>query len=135
MHKIKEVMIVSVPKDLKYSEDHEWVRVEDGKVTIGITEFAQSELGDIVFVELPSEGDEIETGETFGSVESVKTVSELYAPLNGTVVEVNEELEDSPELVNESPFEKAWMVVVELSDESQLDNLMDAAAYEEMVDA
>ncbi|WP_020007863.1 glycine cleavage system protein GcvH [Salinicoccus albus] len=126
---------MSVPKDLKYSEDHEWVRVEDGKVTIGITEFAQSELGDIVFVELPSEGDEIETGETFGSVESVKTVSELYAPLNGTVVEVNEELEDSPELVNESPFEKAWMVVVELSDESQLDNLMDAAAYEEMVDA
>ena len=126
---------MSVPKDLKYSEDHEWVKVEDGKVTIGITEFAQSELGDIVFVELPSEGDEIETGESFGSVESVKTVSELYAPLNGTVVEVNEELEDSPELVNESPFEKAWMVVVELSDESQLDNLMDAAAYEEMVDA
>src|SRR5699024_5119698 len=99
------------------------------------TEFAQSELGDVVFVELPSEGDEIETGESFGSVESVKTVSELYAPLNGTVVEVNEELEDSPEFVNESPFEKAWMVVVELSDESQLDNLMDAAAYDEMVDA
>lgn len=126
---------MSAPKDLKYSEDHEWVKVEDGKVTLGITEFAQSELGDIVFVELPSEGDEIEKGESFGSVESVKTVSELYAPLNGTVLKVNEELEDSPEFVNESPFEKAWMVVIELSDESQLDNLMDAAAYDEMVDA
>lgn len=126
---------MSTPKDLKYSEDHEWVKQEDGKVRLGITEFAQSELGDIVFVELPAEGDEITKGESFGSVESVKTVSELYAPLSGTVVEVNEELEDSPELVNESPYEGAWMVVLELSDASQLDNLMDAAAYEEMVDA
>ncbi len=126
---------MSTPKDLKYSEDHEWVKQEDGKVRLGITEFAQSELGDIVFVELPAEGDEITKGESFGSVESVKTVSELYAPLSGTVVEVNEELEDSPELVNESPYEGAWMVVLELSDESQLDSLMDAAAYDEMVDA
>lgn len=126
---------MSTPKDLKYSEDHEWVKQEDGKVRLGITEFAQSELGDIVFVELPAEGDEITKGESFGSVESVKTVSELYAPLSGTVVEINEELEDSPELVNESPYEGAWMVVIELSDESQLDSLMDAAAYDEMVDA
>lgn len=126
---------MSTPKDLKYSEDHEWVKQEDGKVRLGITEFAQSELGDIVFVELPSEGDEITKGESFGSVESVKTVSELYAPLSGTVVEINEELEDSPELVNESPYEGAWMVVIELSDESQLDSLMDSAAYDEMVDA
>ncbi|AKG73246.1 glycine cleavage system protein GcvH [Salinicoccus halodurans] len=126
---------MSTPKDLKYSEDHEWVKQEDGKVRLGITEFAQSELGDIVFVELPSEGDEITKGESFGSVESVKTVSELYAPLSGTVVEINEELEDSPELVNESPYEGAWMVVIELSDESQLDSLMDADAYDEMVDA
>ncbi|KKK34130.1 MULTISPECIES: glycine cleavage system protein GcvH [Salinicoccus] len=126
---------MSTPKDLKYSEDHEWVKQEDGKVRLGITEFAQSELGDIVFVELPAEGDEITKGESFGSVESVKTVSELYAPLSGTVVEVNEELEDSPELVNESPYEGAWMVVIEVSDESQLDSLMDADAYDEMVDA
>lgn len=126
---------MATPKEYKYSEDHEWVKVEDGKATIGITEFAQSELGDIVFVELPAEGDELTTGESFGSVESVKTVSELYAPVSGTVVEINEGLEDSPELVNESPFEKAWMVVVELSDESQLDKLMDADAYDEMVDA
>ncbi|GAB3065063.1 glycine cleavage system protein GcvH [Salinicoccus sesuvii] len=126
---------MATPKEYKYSEDHEWVKVEDGKATIGITEFAQSELGDIVFVELPAEGDELTTGESFGSVESVKTVSELYAPVSGTVVEINEGLEDSPELVNESPFENAWMVVVELSDESQLDKLMDADAYDEMVDA
>ncbi|GAA3733551.1 glycine cleavage system protein GcvH [Salinicoccus jeotgali] len=123
------------PKEFKYSEDHEWVKVEEGKVTLGITEFAQSELGDIVFVELPAEGDDITVGESFGSVESVKTVSELYAPVSGTVVKINEELEDSPELVNESPYEEAWMLVVELSDDSQVDKLMDADAYDEMVDA
>ena len=104
---------MSTPKDLRYSEEHEWVKVEDGKVRIGITHFAQSELGDIVFVELPQVGDEIKTDDPFGSVESVKTVSELYAPISGTVVEVNADLEDSPEFVNESPYEKAWMIVVE----------------------
>ena len=98
-------------------------KVEGNTVTIGITEYAQGELGDIVFVELP-EDDEINEGDTFGSVESVKTVSELYAPVSGKVVESNEELEDSPEFVNESPYEKAWMVKVELSDESQLDDLL-----------
>ena len=94
---------MATPNNLKYSEDHEWVKVDGDTVTIGITEFAKSELGDIVFVELPDEGDEIEKGEDFGSVESVKTVSELYAPVSGEVIEINEELEDSPELVNESP--------------------------------
>ncbi|UTR15896.1 glycine cleavage system protein GcvH [Salipaludibacillus sp. LMS25] len=123
---------MDLPKELKYSEEHEWVKEEDGKVRIGITDFAQSELGDIVFVELPEVGDELEADEPFGSVESVKTVSELYAPISGKVVEVNEELDDSPEFVNESPYEKAWMVVVEPSDKSEIDNLMDAAAYEEM---
>ena len=123
------------PENLKYSEDHEWVKTEGNTVTIGITEFAQSELGDIVFVELPEEGDDITKGESFGSVESVKTVSELYAPLSGKVVKVNEELEDSPELVNESPYDSAWMVKVELSDESELEELMDASAYEEMTNA
>lgn len=123
---------MATPNNLKYSEDHEWVKVDGDTVTIGITEFAQSELGDIVFVELPDEGDEIEKGEDFGSVESVKTVSELYAPVSGEVIEINEELEDSPELVNESPYEEAWMLKIKFADESQLDELMDAAAYDEM---
>lgn len=125
---------MSLPKDMKYSEEHEWVKEEDGKVRIGITDFAQAELGDIVFVELPETGDELEAGEPFGSVESVKTVSELYAPVSGKVVEINESLEDEPELVNESPFEKAWMVVIEPSDKSEMDKLMDADAYKEMTE-
>lgn len=124
---------MSTPKELRYSEEHEWVKEEGDKVRIGITAFAQSELGDIVFVELPEVGDDITADEPFGSVESVKTVSELYAPVSGKVVEVNEDLDDSPEFVNESPYEKAWMVVVELSDKSELDNLMTAEQYEAMV--
>ncbi|MFB4166193.1 glycine cleavage system protein GcvH [Alteribacillus sp. JSM 102045] len=125
--------MMNLPKDFKYSEEHEWVKHEGEKVRIGITDFAQSELGDIVFVELPEEGDEIQADEPFGSVESVKTVSELYAPVSGKVVEVNEELDDSPEFVNESPYEKAWMIVVEPSDQEELDELMSAEEYEEMV--
>ncbi|GGC81699.1 glycine cleavage system H protein [Thalassobacillus devorans] len=124
---------MSLPKELSYSEEHEWVKVEGEKVRIGITDFAQSELGDIVFVELPEVGDELEADEPFGSVESVKTVSELYAPISGKVVEINEELEDSPEFVNESPYEKAWMVIVEPSDKSEMDELMTAEQYEEMI--
>ncbi|HIV81774.1 MAG TPA: glycine cleavage system protein GcvH [Candidatus Salinicoccus merdavium] len=126
---------MALPNDLKYSEDHEWVKIDENTVTIGITDFAQDELGDIVFVELPEEGDDITQGESFGSVESVKTVSELYAPLNGKIVEVNEELEDSPELVNESPYEEAWMVKVELEDTSQLDDLLDADGYKAVIEA
>jgi glycine cleavage system H protein len=124
---------MNTPKELRYSEEHEWVRVEGDKVRIGITDFAQSELGDIVFVELPEVGTEIKANEPFGSVESVKTVSELYAPISGRVVEVNEELNDNPEYVNESPYEKAWMIVVEPSDMSEIDNLLTAEQYEEMV--
>lgn len=124
---------MATPKELRYSEEHEWVKTEDGKVRIGITEFAQSELGDIVFVELPEVGDELTANEPFGSVESVKTVSELYAPISGKVVEVNEELNDSPEFVNESPYEKAWMVIVEPTDASEVEKLMSAEQYEEMI--
>jgi glycine cleavage system H protein len=123
---------MSTPKDLRYSEEHEWVKVEDGKARIGITHFAQSELGDIVFVELPQVGDDIKTNEPFGSVESVKTVSELYAPISGKVVEVNSELEDSPEFVNESPYENAWMVVIEPADVTEVYALMTAEQYEKM---
>lgn len=121
---------MSLPNDLLYSQEHEWVRREGSDVRIGITDFAQSELGDIVFAELPEVGDTIEIDEPFGSVESVKTVSELYAPISGTVVEINEELEDNPEYVNESPYEKAWMIVVEPSDDAELDDLLSAEEYQ-----
>ncbi|MEH7225821.1 glycine cleavage system protein GcvH [Bacillus sp. JJ1566] len=124
---------MSTPKELRYSEEHEWVKVEGNKVRIGITDFAQSELGDIVFVELPEVGDEIQADEPFGSVESVKTVSELYAPISGKVVEINEDLDDSPEFVNESPYEKAWMIVVEPANAGDVENLMTAEQYEEMI--
>jgi glycine cleavage system H protein len=124
---------MATPKELRYSEEHEWVKTEGDKVRIGITEFAQSELGDIVFVELPEVGDELTANEPFGSVESVKTVSELYAPVSGKVVEVNEELNDSPEFVNESPYEKAWMVIVEPTDAGEVDKLMSAEEYEAMI--
>ncbi|KUP05728.1 glycine cleavage system protein H [Bacillus coahuilensis m2-6] len=124
---------MSTPKDLRYSKEHEWVKTEDGKFRVGITHFAQSELGDIVFVELPEVGDELKADEPFGSVESVKTVSELYAPISGKVVEVNEDLNDNPEFVNESPYEKAWMVVVEPTNESDLDELMTPEQYETMI--
>lgn len=128
-----EGLEMNTPKELRYSEEHEWVRVEGDKVRVGITDFAQSELGDIVFVELPEVGTEIKANEPFGSVESVKTVSELYAPISGTVVEVNEALNDNPEFVNESPYEKAWMIVVEPSDLSEVDNLLTAEQYEAMI--
>ncbi|WP_339228683.1 glycine cleavage system protein GcvH [Oceanobacillus sp. FSL K6-2867] len=125
---------MSLPQDLLYSKEHEWIKKEEGNVRIGITDFAQDELGDIVFVELPEVGDEITADEPFGSVESVKTVSELYAPISGKVVAVNEELEDSPEFVNESPYEKAWMVVVEPSDEAELEQLLSSDAYQELTE-
>ena len=123
---------MNIPKELRYSEEHEWVKVDGSRVTIGITEFAQHELGDIVFVELPEVGAVLKANEPFGSVESVKTVSELYAPVSGKIVEVNENLSDSPELVNESPYEGAWMVVVELADAAELDSLLTAEQYEKM---
>ncbi|MDP4106302.1 MAG: glycine cleavage system protein GcvH [Bacillota bacterium] len=123
---------MSTPKDLRYSEEHEWVKVEGEKVRVGITEFAQSELGDIVFVELPEVGTEVTADEPFGSVESVKTVSELYAPVSGKITEVNEDLNDSPEFVNESPYEKAWMIVIEPTDLGEVDKLLTPEQYEEM---
>ena len=124
---------MSVPAGLFYSKEHEWVKVEGNKAYIGITEFAQNELGDIVFVELPEVDAAIAAGDVFGNVESVKTVSDLYAPVSGKVIEINEALEDSPELVNESPYEDAWMIAIELEDASQLDALLDAAGYEAVI--
>ena len=125
--------MMNIPKELRYSQEHEWARVEGNTVRIGITDFAQSELGDIVFVELPEVGAQLTANEPFGSVESVKTVSELYAPISGKVVAVNEELNDNPEYVNESPYDKAWMIIIEPSDLSELDNLLTAEQYEQMI--
>lgn len=125
---------MSLPQDLLYSKEHEWVKKEGSTVRVGITDFAQDELGDIVFVELPEVGDEVSIDEPFGSVESVKTVSELYAPISGKIVEVNADLDDSPEFVNESPYEKAWMVVIEPSDESELEQLLTPEKYSEIIE-
>lgn len=113
---------------LLYSESHEWVKVEDGIAVVGVTDFAQSEMGDITYVDLPSEGDEIKAGEEFGALESVKASSELFSPVSGVVTEVNGELETSPEKVNEDPY-GSWIVKLSISDESELSALLDAAAY------
>jgi len=122
---------MEVPSELKYSEEHEWARVDGTRVVIGITDFAQAELGDIVFVELPEVGSQVEFGEPFGSVESVKTVSELYSPLTGKVVEVNSLLIDSPEHVNQSPYQEGWMIVVEITNKAELDKLWSADKYKQ----
>ena len=120
------------PEDLKYSKEHEWVLVDGDTVTIGITDFAQDQLGDIVFVELPSVGDKITKDEAFGVVESVKAVNDVYAPVTGTVVEVNDDLPDSPEMLNEDCYGDGWMVKVRLGDSSELEALLDAAGYEKL---
>lgn len=124
---------MNFPDELKYTPEHEWVRDNgDGTATVGITDFAQSELGDIVFVELEEPGSSFEQEESFGTVEAVKTVSELYAPVSGEIVEVNENLEDNPELVNDDPYGKGWMIKVKMSDSSELDDLMSSDEYEEI---
>ncbi|HXG21079.1 MAG TPA: glycine cleavage system protein GcvH [Methylomirabilota bacterium] len=120
---------MEVPKDLRYSREHEWVAVEEGIATIGITDYAQEQLGDVVYVELPEVGAQVTKDEPFGVVESVKAVSDVFAPVSGTVVEVNGPLADSPETVNEDPYGDAWMIRVEMSDPSELDELLTAAEY------
>lgn len=123
---------MNFPQELKYTKDHEWVKIEGDIATIGITEFAQKELGDIVYVEVETVGETIEAGAVFGSVEAVKTVSDLFMPITGEIIEFNEELDSSPELVNDSPYESGWMIKVKISDPSQND-LLDAAEYLELV--
>jgi len=118
------------PEELKYTEEHEWVLVEGDLATIGISDFAQDSLGDVVFVELPEVGTEVTAGKAFGVVESVKAVSDVYAPVSGTVEEVNEELPEAPEIINTSPYGDGWMVKIRISDPVELDGLMDAAAYQ-----
>ncbi|PTQ53227.1 MAG: Glycine cleavage system H protein [Brockia lithotrophica] len=122
-------MGMEFPAELKYSTEHEWVRVEGKLARVGITDYAQSELGDVVYVDLPEVGTEIQKGSVFGSVESVKAVSDLYAPVSGRVVEVNESLKDAPERINSSPYGDGWMIVVEMRDPAELAELLDADAY------
>ena len=123
---------MDTPDDLHYTEDHEWLRVEDGTATVGVTDFAQSELGDIVFVELEPEGTELGQGDIFGTIEAVKTVSELYMPVGGTITALNDELELSPEIVNDDPYGYGWMIEIELESPDEIDALMKAGAYEDM---
>lgn len=124
---------MSLPENLLYTEDHEWVRVEDNFAFIGITDFAQSELGDIVYVEIESVDEDLKNQDVFGTVEAVKTVSDLFMPVDGKVVEFNEALEDEPELVNQSPYDKGWMIKVELADKAQLDDLLSPEKYKELI--
>lgn len=126
---------MNIPDHLKYSKDHEWVRLEGEIAYVGITDFAQSELGDIVFVEIETEGDELAKEEVFGSVEAVKTVSDLFMPVSGTIVEVNAQLADNPESVNSDPYGEGWMVKIKLSDPSEVASLLDAAAYKDLIGA
>ncbi|MFO7813711.1 MAG: glycine cleavage system protein GcvH [Pelovirga sp.] len=121
------------PEELKYTEEHEWIAVEGDIAAIGISDFAQSQLGDVVFVELPEVGDELEAGKPFGVVESVKAVSDVYSPLSGEVVEINEELPDTPETLNTSPYEDGWLIKIRLSNPQELDDLLDADAYQELI--
>lgn len=123
---------MNFPEELKYTKEHEWVRVEGDVATIGVTDFAQSELGDVVFVEIETEGESLDKDEVFGTVEAVKTVSDLFMPVSGEVIEVNASLEDNPEAVNESPYGEGWMVKIKMSDPSEADDLMDSASYKEM---
>lgn len=124
---------MNCPNDLKYTTEHEWVRVEGNKITVGVTDYAQDQLGDIVFVELPEEGEDLKKGDTFGVVESTKSVSDLFVPVTGKVVESNDPLLDSPEIINEDPYGEGWMIKMEISDPAELEDLLDAPAYEKHV--
>lgn len=125
--------MANTPEDLSYTKDHEWVRVKGEEATVGITDHAQQQLGDIVYVELPKVGDKFETSEPFGSVESVKAVSEIFMPLSGTVAQVNDTLNDSPELVNEDPYGDGWMIRIKIDKPSQVDALLTSIAYEDYI--
>ena len=124
---------MKIPEDLKYTKDHEWVRVEGNVATVGVTDFAQSELGDIVFVEIETLDEELEKEEVFGSVEAVKTVSDLFMPIGGTVIEINENIESSPELVNSDPYGEGWMIKIEINQASDIENLLTAEAYSNLI--
>ena len=123
------------PEDLKYTEEHEWIRADGGRLTVGITQYAQDSLGDVVYVDLPAAGTRVEKGQPFGEVESTKSVSDLYAPVTGTIVSRNEALESSPELVNSDPYGEGWMVVIEVEDAASVGGLLSAQAYDRLTAA
>lgn len=124
---------MNVPADLKYTKDHEWIKVDGDTATIGITDFAQSELGDIVYVEIETEGESLDAEEVFGSIEAVKTVSDLFMPISGEVSEINEEIESNPEVINSDAYGAGWLIKIKISDASEIDGLLDAAAYEALI--
>ena len=126
---------MNIPEELKYTEEHEWVRIEDNIAIVGITDFAQGELGDIVYLEIDTLDSQIDSNEVFGTVEAVKTVSDLFMPIAGKVVEVNPILEDNPELVNEDPYGEGWIIKIDITDESQLDSLLSASDYKNLIDS
>lgn len=124
---------MNFPTDLKYTKDHEWIRVEGNEAYVGITDYAQSELGEIVYVDITTEGETVEKEEVFGTIEAVKTVSDLFMPVSGEVLEVNAELEDAPELVNQDAYGKGWLIKIALTDASEVDGLLSAAEYEQLI--
>lgn len=126
---------MNIPETLKYTEEHEWVKVEDTIAYVGVTDYAQSELGDVVYVEIETEGEELEQNAIFGTVEAVKTVSDLYLPISGKIVEVNEKLADNPELVNSDPYGEGWMIKIEFTNAAQLQGLLDAGSYQNFLNA
>ena len=126
---------MKIPAELKYTEDHEWIRVEGEIATVGVTDFAQGELGDVVFIEIETEGEELNKGDTFGTVEAVKTVSDLFMPIGGEVIEVNAALVDEPELVNKDAYGKGWMIKIKMSNPSELDELLSADDYQKMIES
>jgi glycine cleavage system H protein len=124
---------MNIPEELKYTKDHEWARIEGDIAVIGITDYAQGELGDIVYIELPEVGTELETEQSFGTIEAVKAVSDLFVPVSGEVVEINTNLESSPEIVNEDPYGEGWMIKIRFSDKNEVDNLLNKSQYEELI--
>ncbi|MCF6350509.1 MAG: glycine cleavage system protein GcvH [Flavobacteriaceae bacterium] len=126
---------MNIPKELKYTKDHEWIKINTNIATIGITDFAQKELGDIVYIDVDTLDEALTIEEVFGSIEAVKTVSDLFMPLSGEIIEFNKDLEDNPEIVNADAYGKGWIIKVKLSDESQIDNLLNATAYKELIGA
>ena len=125
---------MNIPEELLYTKEHEWTRIDDNVATIGITDYAQGELGDIVYLELPEIGTQVNQGDSFGTIEAVKAVSDLYAPLSGEVVEINKSLNDEPEKVNQNPYDEGWMIKLKLSDESEKEELLDSGQYEDLIE-
>ena len=125
---------MNIPEELKFTNDHEWIKIDGDEATVGITDFAQKELGDIVFVEVETEGEELEKEETFGTIEAVKTVSDMFMPVGGKVIEFNEELEAAPELINQDPYGKGWIIKIKISKPDEVNDLLDATQYKEIVE-